>query len=82
MKNNQDLPFYKQEKDRITSEINDLQARIIVASGHKNRDEVNNYRQRINFLKRKLREVSQRIYDLENGSGEIQVVMPSISIPK
>lgn len=80
----EDLKFQKQEKDRIISEINDLQSRIIVASGRRDRNEVNNCRERINFLKRRLNEASLRIADLEKkikniSKGQIQIIPNSDS---
>ena len=61
----EDLKYKKQDKDKIKAEINDLQTRIVVATGHRDRYEVNNIRERINFLKRKLKDLNQEIYDLE-----------------
>lgn len=76
----EELKYYKRERDRIKSEINDLKSRIVVESGRHNRYEVNNYRDRINRLKMKLDEVSLKIVELENkikqedSLGQIQVV--------
>lgn len=69
-----DLMFYKSEKNRIQSEINDLETRIIVAGGRGNRGEVNDYRRRINSLKIKLNEIYHKINVLEKNQGQIQVV--------
>ena len=81
----EDLKFHKREKQRIKSEINDLESRIIVAGGRpRNRHEVNNLRERLNLLKGRLNEVSLRIVELEkmsnneNSCSQIQVIPNSI----
>lgn len=76
----EELKYYKRERDRIKSEINDLKSRIVIESGRNNRYEVNNYRDRINRLKMKLNEVSLQIVELEkkvnqgDSMDQIQVV--------
>ena len=62
----EDLNYHKREKNKIKSEINDLQSRIFVERGRNNRLEVNHYRNRINRLKLKLTEINQKIVELEN----------------
>ena len=61
----EELKYNKQERDRIKAEINDLESRIIIESGRRNRFEVNSYRDRVNRLKMRLNEISLRIVDLE-----------------
>ena len=76
----EELGFNKRERDRIKSEINDLEAKIVVEGGRRNRVAVNDYRRRINILKGRLNEANQRIYDLEKNHGQIQVAMPVADI--
>ena len=77
----EELKFQKRERDMIKSEINNLQSRIIAASGRNNRFEVNHCRERINRLKMKLNEVSQKISELEKISrnGQITLVPNDLS---
>ena len=78
----EELNYHKQEKNRINSEINDLQSRIIVESGRNNRLEVNHYRNRINRLKMRLNEINLKIVELEKmikNQNQIQV-MPTVEL--
>jgi len=82
----EELKYYKQEKDRIKSEISDLETRIIVESGRHHRYEVNHYRNRINRLKMRLNEISLKIVDLEKkiaeteSDGQIQVIPNDLNL--
>ena len=78
----EELNYHKREKDKIKAEINDLQSRIIVEGGRKNRFEVNNSRNRINRLKMRLNEVNLKIVELEKmfkNQNQIQV-MPTVDL--
>ena len=78
----EDLNYHKREKNKIKSEINDLQSRIFVERGRNNRLEVNHYRNRINRLKLKLNEINLKIVELEKMSenqSQIQV-MPTVDL--
>ena len=78
----EELNHHKREKDKIKSEINDLQSRLFVERGRNNPLEVNHCRNRINRLKMKLNEINLKIVELEKMSknqSQIQV-MPNVDI--
>lgn len=77
-----EINHLKREKNKINSEINDLESRIIVESARNHRSEVNYYRNRINGLKIKLDEINLKIVDFEkmiNNQNQIEVI-PTVDL--